>query len=62
MRRPAGGTPFQGRMSAKRLWPVARAAGYDGSARNFRGLFAEAKLLWRNEHHRGRRPAVWTPG
>jgi transposase len=52
----------QGRMSAKRMLPIARAAGYDGSARNFRRLVAEAKTLWRNEHHRGRRPAVWSPG
>ncbi len=52
----------EGRMSAKRMLPIARAAGYDGSARNFRRLVAEAKVLWRNEHHRGRRPAVWSPG
>lgn len=52
----------QGRISAKRLLPVARAAGYQGSPRNFRRLVAKAKLLWRNEHHRGRRPAVWSPG
>lgn len=52
----------QGRMSAKRMLPIARAAGYDGSERNFRRLVAEAKVLWRNEHHRGRRPAVWSPG
>jgi hypothetical protein len=52
----------QGRMSAKRMLPIARAAGYDGSARNFRRLVAEAKRLWRSEHHRGRRPAVWSPG
>jgi transposase len=52
----------QGRMSAKRMLPIARAAGYDGSARNFRRLVAESKLLWRREHHRGRRPAVWSPG
>ncbi|MEE3754034.1 IS21 family transposase [Mycobacterium intracellulare] len=51
-----------GRMSAKRMLPIAKAAGYDGSARNFRRLVAEAKVLWRNEHHRGRRPAVWSPG
>ena len=49
-------------MSAKRMLPIARAAGYEGSARNFRRLVAEAKRLWRNEHHRGRRPAVWSPG
>jgi transposase len=52
----------QGRMSAKRMLPIARAAGYDGSARNFRRLVADVKTLWRNEHHRGRRPAVWSPG
>src|SRR5258705_4912510 len=52
----------EGRMSAKRMLPIARAAGYDGSARNFRRLVAEATVLWRNEHHRGRRPAVWSPG
>lgn len=52
----------QGRMSAKRMLPIARAAGYDGSARNFRRVVSEAKLLWRNDHHRGRRPAVWSPG
>ncbi len=49
-------------MSAKRMLPIARAAGYDGSARNFRRLVAEAKVLWRSENHRGRRPAVWSPG
>ena len=52
----------QGRMSAKRMLPIARAAGYDGSDRNFRRLVAEAKLLWRRDNHRGRRPAVWSPG
>jgi transposase len=52
----------QGRLSAKRMLPIAQAAGYDGSARNFRRLVAEAKALWRSEHHRGRRPAVWSPG
>jgi hypothetical protein len=41
---------------------VARAAGYAGSARNFRRLVAEVKAAWRAGHHRGRRPAVWTPG
>src|SRR5664280_250595 len=52
----------EGRMSAKRLLPIAQAAGYDGSARNFRRLVAAQKALWRRDHHRGRRPAVWTPG
>jgi transposase len=51
-----------GRISAKRLLPAARAAGYAGSARNFRRLVAEAKGQWRAGHHRGRRPAVWSPG
>jgi transposase len=52
----------QGRISAKRLLPAARTAGYQGSPRNFRRLVAEAKQAWRRGHHRGRRPAVWTPG
>src|SRR5882762_2334956 len=51
-----------GRISAKRLLPQAKAAGYEGSARNFRRLVAAAKKEWRRGHHRGRRPAVWTPG
>ncbi len=51
-----------GRISAKRLLPAAQAAGYAGSARNFRRLVAESRRLWREEHHRGRRPAVWSPG
>ena len=52
----------KGRISAKRLLPAARAAGYEGSARNLRRLVAARKALWRNENHRGRRPAVWSPG
>jgi transposase len=51
-----------GRISAKRLLPAARAAGYAGSARNFRRLVADAKAAWRQGHHRGRRPGVWAPG
>ena len=51
-----------GRISAKRLLPQARAAGYAGSARNFRRLVALAKAEWRQGHHRGRRPGVWAPG
>jgi hypothetical protein len=54
-----------GRISAKRLLPLARAAGYEGSPRNFRRLVADAKAAWRQGQHgngRGRRPAVWTPG
>ena len=52
-----------GRISAKRLLPAARAAGY---ARVGRGTSAgwsrRQKQAWRREHHRGRRPAVWSPG
>jgi transposase len=51
-----------GKISAKRLLPLAQAAGYGGSARNFRRLVAQAKKDWRRDNHRGRRPAVWTPG
>jgi transposase len=52
----------KGRITAKRLLPVARAAGYEGSARNFRRVVAEEKAAWRTDHHRGRRPGVWAPG
>jgi hypothetical protein len=52
----------QGRISAKRLLPAARTAGHAGSDRNFRRLVAQAKREWRRDHHRGRRPAVWSPG
>ena len=52
----------KGRISAKRLLPEATAAGYLGSARNFRRLVAEEKVAWRRQHHRGRRPGVWSPG
>lgn len=38
-----------GRISAKRLLPVGRAAGYEGSARNFRRVVAEAKAKWRRQ-------------
>jgi transposase len=55
-------TKTAGRISAKRLLPAARAAGYGGSPRNFRRLVASAKQAWRADHHRGRRPAVWSPG
>ncbi len=50
------------RITAKRLLPAARAAGYEGSARNLRRLVAARKALWRKDNHRGRRPAVWSPG
>ena len=51
-----------GRITAKRLLPAAQAGGYAGSARNFRRLVATRKRLWRRDNHRGRRPAVWSPG
>jgi transposase len=52
----------KGRISAKRLLPAARAAGYGGSDRNFRRLVADEKRNWRSDNHRGRRPGVWEPG
>jgi hypothetical protein len=51
-----------GTISAKRLLPAARTAGYQGSARNFRRLVADAKRAWRARNHRGRRPGVLAPG
>ena len=38
-----------GRISAKRLLPIAQAAGYTGSARNFRRAVAESKARWRRQ-------------
>jgi transposase len=55
-------TRTKGKISAKRLLPIVRAAGYAGSARNLRRLVAEVKTEFRKEHHRGRRPGVWSPG
>ena len=52
----------KGRITAKRLLPVAKAAGYTGSDRNFRRLVADEKRNWRIDNHRGRRPGVWEPG
>jgi hypothetical protein len=57
-------TDTKGRISALRLLPKARAAGYAGSDRNFRRLVAQERARYR----RGlaiagsRRPAVWAPG
>ena len=45
-----------GRISAKRLLPLARAAGYAGSARNLRRLVRHIKDEWR------RRRRVYAPG
>ena len=53
----------KGKMTAKRLLPIAVAAGYSGSARNFRRLVAEVRKAYRVEQGRHqRRPAVWVPG
>ena len=47
-----------GRISAKRLLPLCRAAGYTGSARSLRRAVAEAKA----EHRRSRRTyRPWQP-
>jgi Mu transposase, C-terminal domain len=50
-----------GRISAKRLLSKARAAGYVGSARNFRRAVARAKAAWKGQR-RIYRPWVPTPG
>jgi transposase len=50
-----------GRISAKRLLPAARAAGYTGSARNLRRAVAIAKAAWRTER-RVYRPWQPVPG
>ena len=50
-----------GRISAKRLLPVAVAAGYQGSARNFRRAVAAARATWRRER-RVYRPWAPAPG
>lgn len=50
-----------GRISTKRLLPVCRAAGYEGSARNLRRAVAVAKAAWRRDR-RTYRPWVPVPG
>lgn len=50
-----------GRISAKRLLPAARAAGYAGSDRNFRRAVAQAKAAWKAQR-RIYRPWIPTPG
>ncbi|MFP5343859.1 MAG: IS21 family transposase [Candidatus Limnocylindria bacterium] len=50
-----------GRISAKRLLPACRAAGYQGSARNLRRAVAITKAAWRTER-RVYRPWQPTPG
>lgn len=51
----------RGRITAKRLLPQARVAGYEGSARNFRRAVARVKTRWARSE-RSRRPWVPTPG
>jgi transposase len=51
----------RGRISAKRLLPEARAAGYTGSARNFRRVVHRAKATW-GRTARIYRPWVPSPG
>ncbi|TAN34668.1 hypothetical protein EPN29_01985 [bacterium] len=50
-----------GRISAKRLMPAVRAAGYKGSARNLRREVAKVKAEWRQKR-RIFRPWVPSPG
>jgi transposase len=50
-----------GRISAKRLLPRARAAGYQGSTRNFRRAVSTVKREWRQKR-RLYRPWAPTPG
>src|SRR5262245_44780014 len=50
-----------GRISAKRLRPVARAAGYAGSARSLRRAVAVAKAAWKRDR-RTYRPWLPVPG
>jgi len=50
-----------GRISANRLLPLCKAAGYAGSARNLRRAVARAKSAWRRER-RVYRPWLPVPG
>ena len=51
----------KGRVSAKRLLPKARAAGYAGSDRNFRASWRGSDAAT-GASTAPRRPAVWAPG
>jgi hypothetical protein len=46
----------RGKISAKRLLAVVRAAGYEGSPRNLRRLVAEVKTQWRRQNATWRTP------
>ena len=54
----------KGKISALRLLPKVRAAGYAGSDRNLRRLVAQERSKYRQglAVARSRRPAVWSPG
>lgn len=52
----------EGRITAKRLLPIARAEGYRGSARNFRRAVADAKTAYRRDQGRLFRPWRPSPG
>jgi len=48
-----------GKILAKRLLPIGRAAGCQGPDRNFRRLVAEQKVLWRIATAHCHLPVVW---
>ena len=54
----------KGKISAKRLLPKVRVAGFEGSERDFRRLVATERSKYRQglARARSRRPAVWSPG
>ena len=51
----------KGRISAKRLLPAAQAAGMAGRPATS-GVWSRSRRRVAAKHHRGRRPAVWSPG
>ncbi len=51
-----------GRISAKRLLPAAQAAGVRGVGAELPAAGRGVQAGVAGEHHRGRRPAVWSPG
>jgi transposase len=51
-----------GKITAKRVLPIVRAAGYAGSPRSLRRRVREAKNRWRAQHHRIYRPWRSAPG
>lgn len=52
-----------GRITAKALFRIVRAAGYEGSARTLRRAVAADRVTWRSaQHHRVYRPWTSAPG